>query len=171
MDVRRTEQSDLRAMGTRLGVPDCPPAHAGSSKAPGNGVRVTKVAFDSYDADYETIGDEVYRRCEATLPCDPGGCFYFNPEFTVYAPVLSKAFLMQARKCQGAWCRRLAKVLGRSTFRRQAGNRSYVRRQLGYHGIMFIRGQWIAPHDWDRILGRRRIWTTTSNSTKPEEAT
>jgi hypothetical protein len=80
------------------------------------------------------------------------GCYYLNPEVTVYSQLPSLAFARQVRKCQAAWCRRFGKVVGASAFRRQARSRAFFIRQLAYQGILIADGKWIAPQDWQRIL-------------------
>lgn len=118
----------------------------------GTVVRVTKFPFDWNDVDYATIMEPVAERLLRIVDGNLGGCFYLNPQMTVYSPVPSIAFVKKARRGQAAWCRRFAKAIGAANFHREARNRDFWTRQLGYYGIMVIDGTLIAPNAWKRIL-------------------
>jgi hypothetical protein len=118
----------------------------------GCGIQVQKIPFDWNDVDCDSLFDPVFERVTEIVDQRQKGCFYLNQEVTVFASRPSIEFLATARKCQAAWCRRFAKVVGAAEFRRQAKSRGIYHRMLGYYGILLIDGIPIPPNSWNRIL-------------------
>jgi hypothetical protein len=112
------------------------------------------IAITKHIVAWDHLERSVSQRLETV---HPEATVYLNPEYTVSAPegAPTELFVLQARRAQLLWNKRLARTLGAGVRKRLVKKAEPAARQLGFTGIMLLRGRPVHPKGWPDVRAVR----------------